>query len=65
VETTGTVSLQWEILDTGAIAAQGRNKLNIRNVNTGDDVPAILGHGQVGIETDRSRQRPYRQRQRR
>ncbi len=51
LQTTGTGGLQWEILDTGALAAQGPNKLNIRNVNTGNDVLTILANGQVGIET--------------
>jgi hypothetical protein len=48
---TGTDILQWEILDTGAFAAQGPHKLNIRNVNTGNDILTILANGQVGIET--------------
>ena len=49
--TTGSGGLQWEILDTGAFSAQGPNKLNIRNVNTGNDILTILANGQVGIET--------------
>jgi hypothetical protein len=51
LQTTGSGGLQWEILDTGNISAQGRNKLNIRNVNTGNDVLTILANGQIGIET--------------
>jgi hypothetical protein len=39
------------LLDTGNTAAQGANKLNIRNVNTGNDIFTILSNGQVGIET--------------
>jgi len=49
--TTGTNGLQWEILDTGATSAQGPNKLNVRNVNTGNDILTILANGLVGIET--------------
>jgi hypothetical protein len=49
--TTGSGGLQWEILDTGATSAQGANKLNIRNVNTGNDIFTILGTGAIGIET--------------
>lgn len=51
LQTTGTGSLQWEILDTGALAAQGPHKLNIRNVNTGNDILTILATGEIGIET--------------
>jgi len=50
-QTTGSGGLQWEILDTGTFAAQGPNKLNFRNVNTGNDIVTILANGQVGIET--------------
>ena len=50
-QTVGTGGLQWEILDTGNSAAQGANKLNIRNVNTGNDIFTILSNGDVGIET--------------
>jgi hypothetical protein len=32
LQTTSAGGLQWEILDSGVIAAQGPNKLNIRNV---------------------------------
>jgi hypothetical protein len=49
--TTGTGGLQWEILDTGNSSAQGANKLNIRNINTGNDIFTILSNGSVGIET--------------
>lgn len=49
--TTGSGGLQWEILNTGAFSAQGPNKLNIRNVNTGNDIFTILANGQIGIET--------------
>jgi Chaperone of endosialidase len=51
LQTTGAGGLQWEILDTGNTSAQGPNKLNIRNVNTGNDVLTILASGAVGIET--------------
>jgi hypothetical protein len=51
LQTTGAGGLQWEILDTGAVAAQGPNKLNIRNVNTGADVLTINSSGAVGIGT--------------
>jgi hypothetical protein len=49
--TTGTGGLQWEILDTGSGAAQGANKLNIRNATAGTDVLTILASGNVGIGT--------------
>ena len=49
LKTTGTGGLQWEILDTGAAAAQGANKLNIRNVNTAADVLTIAADGNVGV----------------
>ena len=51
LQTTGPGGMQWEILDTGSNSAQGPNKLNIRNVNTGNDVLTILASGAVGIET--------------
>jgi hypothetical protein len=51
LQTTGAGGIQWEILDTGNTAAQGPNKLNIRNVNTGNDVLTILANGEVGIAT--------------
>jgi hypothetical protein len=51
LKTTGTGGLQWEILDTGATAAQGADKLNIRNVNTASDVLTISSTGNVGIGT--------------
>jgi Chaperone of endosialidase len=38
-------------VDTGSSSAQGPNKLNIRNVNTGNDVMTILASGAVGIAT--------------
>jgi len=50
-QTVGTGGLQWEILDTGNSSAQGPNKLNIRNINTGNDIFTILSNGAVGIET--------------
>jgi hypothetical protein len=50
-KTVGTGGLQWEILDTGNSSAQGPNKLNIRNINTGNDILTILSNGAVGIET--------------
>ena len=48
-KTTGSGGLQWEILDTGATAAQGPNELNIRNVNTATDILTITANGDVGI----------------
>jgi len=51
-KTTGKGGLQWEILDTGATAAQGPDKLNIRNINTGQDVFTIRSiDGAVGINS--------------
>ena len=49
LKTTGTGGLQWEILDTGAAAAQGSDKLNIRNVNTATDIVTITADGNIGI----------------
>jgi Chaperone of endosialidase/Head domain of trimeric autotransporter adhesin len=50
--TTGSIrDMQWEILNTGAASAQGANKLNIRNVNTAQDVFTILANGYVGISS--------------
>jgi hypothetical protein len=49
--TTGSGGLQWEILNTGTGAAQGANKLNFRNVNSGNDIMTILASGEIGIET--------------
>ena len=49
--TTGTGGLQWEILNTGAAAPEGANKLKIRNINAGINVFTITANGQVGIET--------------
>jgi hypothetical protein len=52
LKTTGTGGLQWEILDTGAKAAQGPDKLNIRNINTAQDVFTIRSvDGAVGINS--------------
>ena len=49
--TTGTGGLQWEILNTGAAAPEGANKLKIRNINAGINVFTITANGQIGIET--------------
>lgn len=49
--TTGTGGLQWEILDTGATAAQGANKLNFRNVTKAQDLMTLTGGGQLGLGT--------------
>jgi hypothetical protein len=52
LKTTGAGGLQWELLDTGAKAAQGPDKLNIRNVNTAQDVFTISSvDGAVGINS--------------
>jgi hypothetical protein len=54
LRTTGSGGLQWEILDTGATAAQGPDKLNIRDINTGQDVFTINSvDGVVGINSTR------------
>jgi hypothetical protein len=50
LQTTGASPQGWEILDTGTTAAQGANKLNIRNLNTGKDLLTISGSN-VGIGT--------------
>jgi hypothetical protein len=42
-QTNGCCSQGWEILDTGVKAAQGSNKLNIRNLTTVKDVFTICG----------------------
>ena len=48
-QTTGTGGMFWQILNTGAAAAQKANKLNFRNDSTGLDVMTLLANGQVGI----------------
>ena len=50
-QTTGTGGMFWQILNTGAAAAQKANKLNFRNDSTGLDVMTLLANGQVGIGT--------------
>jgi hypothetical protein len=47
--TTGTGGRGWEILATGQAAAQGRDKLNIRDLGNGQDVFTITSDGKVGI----------------
>jgi hypothetical protein len=49
LQTTGTGGMFWQILNTGAGAAQGANKLNFRNDSSGLDVMTLLANGQVGI----------------
>jgi trimeric autotransporter adhesin len=49
MQTTGTGGKGWEILATGKSAAQGPNKLNIRDLSTGTDVFTIAPGGLVGI----------------
>jgi hypothetical protein len=41
----------WQILNTGANASQGANKLNFRNDTAGVDVMTLTDSGQVGIGT--------------
>ena len=50
-ETTGTNGMYWQILNTGATAAQGINKLNFRNDSSGFDAMTLLPTGEVGIGT--------------
>jgi hypothetical protein len=49
LQTTGTGGKQWEILATGAKAAQGPGKLNIRNINDGQDVLTIDAFDTVNV----------------
>jgi hypothetical protein len=49
LQTTGTGGKQWEILATGAKAAQGPGKLNIRNINDGQDVFTIDAFDTVNV----------------
>ena len=49
--TTGTGGRGWEILATGQKSAQGQDKLNIRDLGSGQDVFTITSNGKVGIET--------------
>jgi hypothetical protein len=51
MQTSGTGGVLWELLATGNTSAQGTGKLNIRNVNTGQDIFTITGSGNVGIDT--------------
>jgi hypothetical protein len=50
--TTGTSGMAWQILNTGAGASQGPNKLNFRNDSAGLDVITLTASGQVGIGTN-------------
>ena len=49
--TTGAGGRAWEILATGQTAAQGRDKLNIRDLGNAQDVFTITSNGNVGIGT--------------
>ena len=49
--TTGTGGRGWEILATGQASAQGKDKLNIRDLGNGEDVFTITSDGKVGIGT--------------
>jgi hypothetical protein len=51
MQTTGTGGKGWEILATGKTAAQGVNKLNIRDLSTGTDVFTIAPGGGIGMGT--------------
>ena len=51
MQTTGTGGMFWQILNTGASASQGANKLNFRNDSAGVDVMTLTASGQVGIGT--------------
>jgi hypothetical protein len=51
LQTTGTGGKGWEILATGKTAAQGPNKLNVRDLSTATDVLTIAPGGFVGIDT--------------
>src|SRR5262249_24418678 len=41
----------WELLGTGANAAQGSNRLNIRNSNSGVDIFTLKSNGFLGLGT--------------
>ena len=47
--TTGVGGKGWEVLATGKSAAQGPNKLNIRDLSTGADVFTLAPGGLLGI----------------
>jgi hypothetical protein len=49
LQTTNSGGKSWEILATGNAAAQGANKLNIRDLSTSTDVFTIAPGGLVGI----------------
>jgi trimeric autotransporter adhesin len=51
METTGSGGMYWQILNTGAGASQGPNKLNFRNDSAGLDVMTMAANGNVGIGT--------------
>jgi trimeric autotransporter adhesin len=51
MQTTGTSGMSWQILNTGAGASQGANKLNFRNDSAGLDVMTMAANGNVGIGT--------------
>jgi hypothetical protein len=52
MQTTGTGGMSWQILNTGAMASQGPNKLNFRNDSGGVEVMTMTPTGQVGIGTN-------------
>jgi hypothetical protein len=51
LQTTGMGGKGWEILATGKSAAQGVNKLNIRDLSIGVDVFTIAPGGLIGVGT--------------
>jgi hypothetical protein len=51
LRTAGTGGRGWEILATGQKSAQGRDKLNIRDLGNSQDVFTITSDGKVGIGT--------------
>jgi trimeric autotransporter adhesin len=51
MQTTGSGGMFWQILNTGATASQGANKLNFRNDSLDLDVMTMTAGGNVGIGT--------------
>ncbi|HXP42625.1 MAG TPA: hypothetical protein VN833_20390 [Candidatus Acidoferrales bacterium] len=51
MQTTGSGGMAWQILNTGAGASQGANKLNFRNDTLGLDIMTMTSGGNVGIGT--------------
>ena len=57
ITTTGTNGMSWQILNTGAQASQGPNRLNFRNDSAGIDAMALTAAGDVLMSGNASQNR--------